>query len=268
MGFFNNKKETEISASQSNAQPIKPTQQVEVSRDNIKTPTSNLSVLRDSFKVKANIDGKGSLIIGGEYEGEITIDDTLFIEKGAKFSGSVKAKNVKISGEFSGTIYSSVFEVTPSGKFSGNINTNKSFLGGKIDGIVRSIDSIEITKSGSVDTKECKSKQIKVEGKVKGRVVASELLEVTSGGSIEGDIITKGIRTEQGGTIIGNIQTYDENLHGNSQLEAVAKQTQNDSAVDLDPEISKLININADDMKKYARKDDDKGIKRIPPDKK
>jgi len=32
--------------------------------------------------------------------------------------------------------------------------------------------------------------RIKINGKVEGRVVASELLEVTSGGSVNGDIIT------------------------------------------------------------------------------
>ena len=262
MGFFNSKKDEEEQKEVSTVQDRATTHQ-KIVRDNIATPTTNLSALRESYKVKATIDGKGSLIIGGDFDGEVKIDETLFIEKGAKFSGIVHAKNVKISGEFSGTIYSNATEITSSGTFSGNINTNKAFLGGSVEGVIHSMDSIEINSNGIVDTRECKSKRIKVEGKVKGRVIASELLEVTNSGSIEGEIITKGIRTEQGGSIIGNIQTYDEHLHGdNSSLDSISENR-------VDDEITKLININPDDIQKYARKDESKKeIKRISADKK
>lgn len=257
MGFFSSSKKKEEKSAPSKPKLEERSPQPPPARsDMIKTPTHNLSILKESFVVKATINGKGSLIIGGEYEGDITIDDTLFVEKGATFTGTVHAKNVKISGEFTGTLYATVVEVTKSGKLSGLINSNKTSLGGVINGIVRSIDSIEITDSGVIETKECKSKQIKVEGKVKGCVIASTLLEVTSAGSIEGEIITKGIRTEQGGSIIGNIQTYDELRHSEGK-----------ESSDIDPEIAKLINIKPDDMQKYAKKDNQQ-IKRIPADKK
>jgi len=268
MGFFNNKKEEEAVSTKSSNQQRVVSETTPVVRDNIKTPTTNLSALRESYKVKATIDGKGSLIIGGDFDGEVTIDDTLFIEKGAKFSGTAHAKNVKISGDFNGTIYSTAMEVTQSGSFSGNVNTNKAFLGGKFDGVVRSMDSIEINNNGVVDTRECKSKRIKIEGKVKGRVIASELLEVTNSGSIEGEIITKGIRTEQGGSIIGNIQTYDEHLHG-GDIVLNDKSDSFDNKTQKDDDVTKLINVNPENMQKYARKEsDNKGIKRIPEDKK
>lgn len=268
MGFFSSKKKEEVQEVSKPQEPVRAAApKVPVSTDMIKTPTNNLSIIKENFKVKATIEGKGSLVIGGEYEGDITIDDTLFIEKGAKFSGTVHAKNVKISGEFSGTLYSTLAEVTKSGKLNGLINANKTSLGGTVDGVVRSIDSLEITKSGTVTTKECKSKNIKVEGKVKGRVVASELLEVTSGGSIEGDIITKGIRTEQGGSIIGNIQTYDEKIHSSETVLDEKLSSKSEENLDIDPEIAKLIKIKPDDMKKYAKKDESE-IKRIPADKK
>ncbi len=267
MGFFSSKKETEtpVKRVEEVAKPV--ANKVPASNDMIRTPTNNLSIIKENFVVQATIKGKGSLVVGGEYEGDITIDDTLFIEKGAKFNGTVHAKNVKISGEFSGTLYATATEVTKSGKFNGSVNANKTSIGGVFDGIVRSIDSLEITNTGSVTTKECKSKQIKIEGKVKGRVVASELLEVTSGGSIDGEIITKGIRTEQGGSIIGNIQTYDEKIHGTESIidEKIASKSAED--VEIDPEIAKLIKIKPDDMKKYAKRDES-GIKRIPAEKK
>jgi cytoskeletal protein CcmA (bactofilin family) len=268
MGFFSSSnKETQEESSNTSAQKeVKAEPSVAVNRDMIKTPTGNVSVIKESFKVKATMEGKGSLIIGCDFEGDIKVEDTLFIEKGAKFSGTVNAKNVKVSGDFSGSILSTVTEVTQSGNFEGNIKTNKAFLGGTIGGTIVSIDSIEISSSGKVVTKECKSKQIKVEGKVEGRVVASELLEVTNSGVINGDIITKGIRTEQGGSIVGNIQTYDANIHDKDNNQQFNAQEVTPKADEIDPEIANLIKIKPDDMKKYARKED-KSIKRIPTDK-
>ncbi len=266
MGFFTSKKEEDTQRAQIKEEAPRVAEPKHISKDIIKTPTINVSVIKEMVKVKGNIDGGGSLIIGGEFEGDVNIDDTLFIEKGAKFSGTVNAKNVKVSGYFNGVVYSGAFEVTQSGVFEGNVKTNKTFLGGKIDGIIRSIDSIEISQTGEVDTQECKSKQIKVEGKVKGRVIASELLEVTNSGSINGEIITKGIRTEQGGSIIGNIQTYDENIHNKENNKQFVEDALS-PADEIDPEIANLIKIKPDDMQKYAKKED-KSIKRIPTDKK
>ena len=256
MAFFSSKK----SKPEEVKQPIsKPTPKpVEVSKDIIKTPTHDVSVLRNLLKVKANIEGGGSLVIGGTFDGEVIIENTVFIEKGAKFFGTVRAKEVKISGNFEGTIYANAVEVTPSGKYSGVINSNKAFLGGEIEGVIKSVNSIEVTKSGKVNTKECKSKNIKIVGQLSGKVIASELLEITSGGSVNGTIITKGIKTEQGGSVIGNIQTYDPQKHDSN-----ASFDDDKSAKDT----SNLVNVSPEDMKKYARKDKKDEVKKIPADK-
>ena len=264
MGFFSGKKDKEEERNLETPQESvkKPVHNNVVSSDMVKVPTRNVSVIKEKFKVKAEIEGEGSLIIGGHFEGNVKLDDTLFVEKGALFSGTVQAKNVKISGDFEGTINANAVEITKSGRLNGTINANKTHLGGFIKGIVKSIESIEISTSGIVDTQECKSKQIKIEGNVEGRVVASELLEVTSGGSVKGDIITKGIRTEQGGSIIGNIQTYDESIHAQENI-----LENSDNPNQIDPEVAKLIDIDPNDIKKYAKKEE-KEIKRIPADKK
>ena len=264
MGFFSSKSKNTQTTQEVNTTANTPKKEtISTPSDIIKTPTRNVSTIKENFKVKADIEGDGSLILGGHFEGNIKLDDTLYIEKGAKFFGEVHAKNVKISGDFEGKIFSIATEVTKSGRLNGSIETNKAFLGGFVNGVVNSIDSIEILSTGIVDTKECKSKQIKIVGKVEGKVVASELLEVTSGGAVKGDIITKGIRTEQGGSIIGNIQTYDESIHAQS-TNTDTKET----PAEIDPEVAKLIDIKPEDIQKYAKKDDEKGIKRIPADKK
>jgi len=244
MAFFGNSKKknksNEINPTQIQQ---KATPKIETSKDIIKTPSHDVSILKNLLKVKASIEGGGSLIIGGYFDGDISIENTVFIEKDAKVNATIRAKDIKISGEFEGTIYASnAVEVTPSGKFQGLINSNKTFLGGEIDGVIKSANSIEITKSGKVKTKECKSKNIKIVGTLEGKVIASELLEITSGGAVNGTIITKGIKTEQGGSVIGNIQTYDASLH-------------EDNKESNDP--TKLLNINPQDMQKYAKKSQD-----------
>ncbi len=265
MGLFGSKNKKQEESNQTVQEKVVEKKPEPINQDIIKTPTNNVSVIKERFKLKATIEGEGSLIIGGILDGEVKIDDTLYIQKGARVTGIVQAKNVKIAGDFEGTVYSTAIEITKSGRLNGVINANKTFLGGFVNGVIRSIDSIEISESGIVDTKECKSKKIKIVGSLEGRVVASELLEVTSGGSVKGDIITKGIRTEQGGSIIGNIQTYDESIHG--QEIDISNISEQDNT-NIDPEVAKLIDINPNDIKKYAKKEDNKGIKRIPPDKK
>jgi len=217
---------------------------VEKPRDIIKTPSHDVSVLKNLLKVKASIEGGGSLIIGGYFDGEISIENTVFIEKGAKVNATIRAKDIKISGEFEGTIFATnAVEVTQSGKFKGLINSNKAFLGGAVEGIIKSANSIEITKSGIVKSKECKSKNIKIVGKLDGKVVASELLEITSGGAVNGTIITKGIKTEQGGSVIGNIQTYDP-----------AKEEKDKYDLKNEDDITNILHLDPKDMQKYAKK--------------
>jgi cytoskeletal protein CcmA (bactofilin family) len=226
----------------------------------IKTPTNNISTLNSLLEIKADINGGGSLIIGGNYKGDAVIEDTIIIEKGAQFFGNIKAKNVKISGEFKGEIEATAVEVCASSKFIGVISANKCFLAGIINGAINSKDSIEILPTGDIETKEIKSSNIKVSGKVKGHIIASSLLEVTKDGSVSGEIVTKGIKTEQGGTIIGNIQTYDESLHGidinytlddlqtNKPIEALSKKSVDE--------------LSEEDILKYSKKDN-KQVKRI-----
>ncbi len=256
MAFFGSSKKSksvENKLAQKETQPsIIP--KVETPKDIIKTPTHDVSVLRDLLKVKANIEGGGSLIIGGYFDGDISIENTLFIEKGAKVNATIRAKDIKIAGEFEGTIYAvNAVEVTQSGKLKGLVNSNKAFLGGEVDGIIKSANSIEITKSGVVKSKECKSKNIKIVGRLEGKVIASELLEITSGGAVNGTIITKGIKTEQGGSVVGNIQTYDPSLNEESDLNS--KNSSDDP--------TNLLNLDPKDLQKYARKDKDKSQEEV-----
>jgi len=255
MGFFGNKSEEGLKTKEEVVEKEVVKEEIVV----VKTPHLNLSNLNNLLKVEADIDGQGSLIIGGIYDGSVKIEETLIIEKGALFNGRVKAKNVRIAGEFIGEVDASVVEVSVSSKFEGIVNANKVILAGVFNGVVNSKDSIEVLVSGNVETKEFKSSNIKISGKIKGNIIASTMLEVTKYGSVNGEIVTKGIKTEQGGTIIGNIQTYDESLHGidiDYSLEDIKSNNQTKKESKLENSLDEI------DIQKYSKKDE-KNPKRI-----
>jgi len=227
-------------------QPQKVQKEVEL----ISVPSNNVSKLNSLLSTKGDISGGGSLVIGGEFEGNLTLEDTVFVEDGAKVVGDIRANSIKISGEVKGNLDAKIVEITKNGSLEGNVKSNITVISGLVNGSVLSTNTTEVLVSGVLDTKECKSQKIKVVGKVLGKVIASELLEVISGGSVNGTIITKGIRTEEGGSIIGNIQTYDASKH---DIKAEPKE---EVAANIDPEISKLINLDPKDIQKYAKKDD------------
>jgi cytoskeletal protein CcmA (bactofilin family) len=216
----------------------------------ISLPSNNVSVLNALLTTKGDVEGGGSLVIGGVFEGNLKLNDTVFVEDGAKVKGNIKANSIKIAGEVKGNIDAKIVEITKNGSLEGNVKSTITSVSGLVNGTVLSLTSIEIQPSGVLDTKECKSQKIRVIGKVMGKVIASELLEVISGGSVNGSIITKGIRTEEGGSIIGNIQTYDPAKH---DIKKISKN--NNTNTDIDPEISKLIDIDPKDIQKYAKKD-------------
>jgi cytoskeletal protein CcmA (bactofilin family) len=248
MGFFGSKREVKSKTDITDIEePILDMHQ-EISY--VRVPNTNLSMLNSLLNVKSDIKGRGSLVIGGEFEGSVDIEDTLYIEKDAKFKGKVKAKSVKISGEFKGEIEAKIIENSASSKFYGIIKANKTFIAGIFEGIVNSKESVEILPSGEIRTKEIKSASVKVGGKVKGNVIASSLLEVSRSGSIKGEIVTRGIKTEQGGSIVGNIQTYDESLHG------IDIEYTLDDLEEKENTLPKAIEqLSNSDIQKYAKKD-------------
>ncbi len=220
----------------------------------VEAPDINTSRLQYGVKVEGDIDARGSLILGGDFKGKAVVEDTMVIEHNATFNGELKAKNVKIAGVFEGKVEAVSIEVTKTARFKGLINATKTFLAGEVKAIIKSSDSLEVLPTGVVETKEAKSNNIKILGKLYGRVIASELLEVTEGGSIEGTIVTKGIKTEQGGTIIGNIQTFDESVHGidiEYTLEDVLEDEDNLEVTSF----SNLDKLSKEDLKKYAKKE-------------
>ena len=250
MALFGNKRREEFKEEQEQTFVVQEEKRIE-------TPDFNTSTLQYGVKLKGDIEAEGSLVIGGDFIGNATVEDTIVIEVNANFIGNIKAKNVKIAGKFEGKVEASSVEITKNASFKGLITATKTFLAGNVQAIIKSSDSLEILPSSVIYTKEAKSANIKILGEVKGRVIASELLEVTSGGSIEGTIVTKGIKTEQGGTIIGNIQTFDEAVHG-VDIEYTLEDVFDDgNSLELKG-FNTIDTLSSQDLQKYAKKEDKK----------
>ncbi len=217
----------------------------------------NSALITECMSTNGNMSGCGSIIIEGSHTGEIDMEDTIIVS--GKVNGKVRAKSIKISGVLEGTIECEVLEITKDAKVNGQMYAVKSFIDGEIEGEIYSDESIEIDSNGKLTLKECRSQTIKVLGKLSGRVVASNMLEVIRGGSIEGEIVTKGIKTLDGGSVVGTIVTYDEKIHSAKPENAPSRATKKEEPKDdvkneLKEDVAELINVDNIDVNKYAPK--------------
>jgi cytoskeletal protein CcmA (bactofilin family) len=57
-----------------------------------------------------------------------------------------------------------------------------------------------------------------VSGSVQGNVIASELLEINSTGSVEGEISVKTIKTAEGSRMVGTMSTYEAKREENIEF--------------------------------------------------
>jgi cytoskeletal protein CcmA (bactofilin family) len=230
--------------------------------DNSLVPIPKESALiTDCMNTKGHMSGCGSLIIMGQHEGNISMKDTVVISEEGSLVGKVEASKIKISGNVKGILECEVLEITQGSKFEGEIYSHTAYINGEVSGEFYASQSIEIDLEGVATAKECKSKTIRVLGKLDGKVVASEMLEVINGGAIDGEIVTKGIKTMDGGSVVGTIVTYNEKIHSDkpeksSQSEDDSKEPQG-AQRDIDPKLGKIINADKIDVNKYAPKKDE-----------
>jgi cytoskeletal protein CcmA (bactofilin family) len=236
-------------------QETKPAAPVDNSK--VKMPT-NSALITKCMNTNGNMSGCGSIIIEGNHTGEISMEDTVIVS--GAVDGKIEAKNIKVSGEMKGVLVCDTLEITKDAKVDGKMYALKSFINGTVEGEIYSDETIEVDANGRLTLQECRSQTIKVLGKLSGRVVASQMLEVIRGGSIEGEIVTKGIKTLDGGSVVGTIVTYDEKIHSAKPENAPSRATkveepkEDDSKRELKEDVAELINVDDIDVNKYAPK--------------
>jgi len=170
------------------------------------------------LEVQGDFNGAGDVQIEGTLHGDISVSSVIIGEHGT-INGIIRATNVIVNGKLNGSIFCNLLEVLPNGRLSNNINVQKLLISGSVEGSIDSKDKITVEKKGNINATTMKSKNIIIHGKCKGRIIASELLEIGSTGSVEGEIIVKNIKTHKGGQIIGSIKFYVEETSREDSLD-------------------------------------------------
>ena len=169
--------------------------------------TKNITYVAEEIEASGDFKGKGAVQIEGTINGDITVNSVVIGVNGV-VNGTVRATNVIVNGKLNGSIFCDTLEIMSNGSVSNEIKVQRVLISGKVDGTIESKKEINIDKTGVVNATTMTSRNILVDGSFKGKVVASELLEVGKTGSVEGDITVKNIKTHEGGRLLGSMQLY------------------------------------------------------------
>ena len=169
--------------------------------------TKNITYVAEEIEASGDFKGKGAVQIEGTINGDITVNSVVIGVNGV-VNGTVRATNVIVNGKLNGSIFCDTLEIMSNGSVSNEIKVQRVLISGKVDGTIESKNEINIDKTGVVNATTMTSRNILVDGSFKGKVVASELLEVGNTGSVEGDITVKNIKTHEGGRLLGSMQLY------------------------------------------------------------
>ena len=171
------------------------------------TTTKNITYIAKEIEVTGDFNGKGAVQIEGTLNGNISVTSVVIGVDGV-VNGIINATNVIVNGKLNGSIFCDTLEVMSNGSVTDEIKVQRVLISGKVDGTIESKNEINIDKSGVVNATTMTSRNILVDGSFKGKVVASELLEIGNTGSVEGDITVKNIKTHEGGRLLGSMQLY------------------------------------------------------------
>ncbi len=202
MAFFSKGKETENTPDVAAAPEIK--------RATTKTSsTSAATEISKNITIEGNISGTDTIRIEGTLIGNVEVNHVT-IGKNGLVRGSIRAQKISIAGRVEGEVTCNDLNISQTGYVTNKIHANIIILSGEILGEILAETSINITPTGKIQTNSLTSKRITVNGKVEGRVTASQLLEVGSNGLVNGEISVKNIKTDEGGRVIGSMAMYTE----------------------------------------------------------
>lgn len=102
-----------------------------------------MNILGSGTKFKGNLKVAGSLRIDGEFDGEMTVSETLIIGKAGKLKGTIKTKNSIVGGNIVGTLTTGEkVELQSGASFEGDLVCKKLIIeeGVLFDGNCRMTD--------------------------------------------------------------------------------------------------------------------------------
>jgi len=94
-------------------------------------PASMESVIAAALTIEGKIEGAGHVRLVGKFKGDVHVDGDLTIEPGAKVTGSVRAGTVVIGGELEGNIESaSTVKLLETGVLNGDLKAGSLTVAG------------------------------------------------------------------------------------------------------------------------------------------
>lgn len=184
---------------------------------------TSATIITSCMEVTGNLHGSDTVHIDGKVVGDIIVSNTLVIGKSGIVQGEVKAKNAIINGKLEGSIICETLEVMETGEISKQIQADTMILDGTVTGHVIGLKSIEIQSNAKLTVEKLESKKITVSGSIQGNIIASELLEINSTGSVVGEISVKTIKTAEGSRMVGTMSTYEAKREENIEIEQEEK---------------------------------------------
>ena len=171
------------------------------------TTAKNITYVAKEIKASGDFNGQGAVQVEGTINGDITVTSVVIGVNGV-VNGTINATNVIVNGKLNGSIFCDTLEIMQNGSISNEIKVQRVLISGKAEGTIESKNEINIDRTGVVNATTMTSKNILIDGSFNGKIVASELLEIGSSGSVEGDITVKNIKTHEGGRLLGSMQLY------------------------------------------------------------
>jgi cytoskeletal protein CcmA (bactofilin family) len=84
------------------------------------------SIIGEETQVKGEIISRGSVRIGGEFDGKIMAQGDVLVGEGSKVTGNIAGSKVIVSGDVNGNITATNgLEITKSGKVYGDVAADK-----------------------------------------------------------------------------------------------------------------------------------------------
>ena len=171
------------------------------------------TMITECLTITGNIKGCGTVHIDGTVEGDVEVEEGIVLGASGRIHGNITSKSITISGDLTGHIFGETVEVTTSGTVSNDIHAVNLTVDGNVEGFVQADEKIHVAKNGSIISDRMESKHIVVHGAVSGNVTATELLEINQNGKVEGEMTVKRIKVDEGGMMLGSMQTYQPEAH-------------------------------------------------------
>ncbi len=166
------------------------------------------TIITSCMEIHGDIRGCGSLYIDGTLHGNIETEEGVTVGRDGKVYGEITTRKLIVSGTIEGRVACEDLEVTQTGVVSDTIRTHTLRSDGTLTSNIEATDAIEISANGRVETTHMESRRIVVSGSVVGNLTATELLEIEQTGRIEGEMTVTRFKVAEGGTVMGQMRTY------------------------------------------------------------